>query len=133
MRHRVHTFKVGRSGAHRRSMLANMVSSLFLNGQIKTTLVKAKEARRFAEKLITLGKQGDLHRRRLAAARLRNKDAVKMLFGEIAPRYAGRAGGYTRIYKLGQRIGDGAEVCLLQLVEGAEAAAKATPAEAKAE
>ena len=67
MRHRVDTFKIGRSGAHRRSMLANMVSSLFLNGQIKTTLVKAKEARRFAEKLITLGKQGDLHRRRLAA------------------------------------------------------------------
>ncbi len=133
MRHRVHTFKVGRSGAHRRSMLANMVSSLFLNGQIKTTLVKAKEARRFAEKLITLGKQGDLHRRRLAAARLRNKDAVKMLFGEIAPRYAGRAGGYTRIYKLGQRIGDGAEVCLLQLVEGAEVAEKAAPTEAKAE
>ena len=64
MRHRVHTFKVGRSSAHRRAMLANMVSSLFTNGQIQTTLVKAKEARRFAEKLITIGKKGDLHRRR---------------------------------------------------------------------
>ncbi len=118
MRHRVHTFKIGRSGAHRRSMLANMASSLFISGQVKTTLVKAKEARRFAEKLITLGKKGDLHRRRLAAARLRNRNAVKVLFSEIAPRYVDRAGGYTRIYKLGQRIGDGAEVCILQLVEG---------------
>ena len=80
MRHRVHTFKVGRSSAHRRAMLANMVSSLFTNGQIQTTLVKAKEARRFAEKLITIGKKGDLHRRRIAVAKLRDKDAVKLLF-----------------------------------------------------
>ena len=115
MRHRVDTFKIGRSGAHRRSMLANMVSSLFLNGEIRTTLVKAKEARRFAERLITLGKKGDLHHRRLAVARLRDKDAVKLLFAEIAPRYADRMGGYTRIYKLGTRIGDGAEMCILQL------------------
>ena len=97
MRHRVHTFKVGRSSAHRRAMLANMVSSLFTNGQIQTTLVKAKEARRFAEKLITIGKKGDLHRRRIAVAKLRDKDAVKLLFDEIAPSYEGRNGGYTRI------------------------------------
>ncbi len=116
MRHRVDTFKIGRSGAHRRSMLANMVSSLFMNGEIRTTLVKAKEARRFAERLITLGKKADLHHRRLAAARLRDKDAVKKLFNEIAPSYAGRDGGYTRIYKLGTRIGDGAEMCILQMV-----------------
>ena len=116
MRHRVDTFKIGRTGAHRRSMLANMVSSLFINGEIRTTLVKAKEARRFAERLITLGKKADLHHRRLAAARLRDKDAVKKLFNEIAPSYAGRDGGYTRIYKLGTRIGDGAEMCILQMV-----------------
>ena len=97
-------------------MLANMVSSLFMNGEIRTTLVKAKEARRFAERLITLGKKADLHHRRLAAARLRDKDAVKKLFNEIAPSYAGRDGGYTRIYKLGTRIGDGAEMCILQMV-----------------
>ena len=129
MRHRVDTFKIGRSGAHRRSMLANMVSSLFLNGEIRTTLVKAKEARRFAERLITLGKKGDLHHRRLAVARLRDKGAVKLLFSEIAPRYADRMGGYTRIYKLGTRIGDGAEMCILQLVEGTAPVAE----EAKAE
>ena len=116
MRHRVDTFKIGRTGAHRRSMLANMVSSHFMNGEIRTTLVKAKEARRFAERLITLGKKADLHHRRLAAARLRDKDAVKKLFNEIAPSYAGRDGGYTRIYKLGTRIGDGAEMCILQMV-----------------
>lgn len=120
-------------------MLANMVSSLFTNGQIQTTLVKAKEARRFAEKLITIGKKGDLHRRRLAVAKLRDKDAVKLLFDEIAPSYEGRNGGYTRILKLGVRRGDAAEMCILQLVkeqvEVKEAApkAKAKKAEAKLE
>lgn len=117
MRHRVDTFKIGRTSAHRRSMLANMVSSLFLHGQIQTTLVKAKAARSFAERLITMGKKGDLHRRRLAVARLRDKSAVKLLFDEIAPAYVGRDGGYTRIYKLGKRRGDAAEMCILQLVE----------------
>ncbi len=121
MRHRVDTFKIGRSGAHRRAMLANMVSSLFTCGKIETTLVKAKEVRRFAEKLITIGKKGDLHRRRLAVAKLRSKDAVKLLFDEIAPSYEGRNGGYTRILKLGKRRGDAAEMCMLMLVEAAEA------------
>ena len=112
-------------------MLANMVSSLFMNGEIRTTVVKAKEARRFAERLITIGKKADLHHRRLAVARLRDKTAVKKLFDEIAPSYAGRDGGYTRIYKLGTRIGDGAEMCILQLVsEPAEKKAE-TAAEAK--
>lgn len=132
MRHRVDTFKIGRSGAHRRSMLANMVSSLFLHGQIKTTLVKAKVASSVAEKLITIGKKGDLHRRRLAVARLRDKGAVKLLFDEIAPRYADRNGGYTRIYKLGKRQGDAAEMCILQLVEGADVVATPAAEEAKA-
>ena len=117
MRHKVATFKIGRSGAHRRAMLANMVSSLYENGQIETTLVKAKEARRFAERLITIGKKGDLHNIRLAIARLRNKEMVRKLFTEIAPSYEGRNGGYTRIIKLGKRRGDAAEMCILQLVE----------------
>lgn len=133
MRHKVHTFKIGRSSAHRKAMLANMVSSLFEHGQIKTTLVKAKELRRFADKMITLGKKGDLHRRRLAISKMRNKDAVKKLFDEIAPGFAERDGGYTRIIKLGNRIGDGAEMCLIQLVEaGAPAAKQKTAPAAKA-
>ena len=130
MRHRVHTFKIGRSGAHRKAMLANMVSSLFEHGQIKTTITKAKEARRFADKMITMGKKGDLHRRRLAISKMRNKDMVKKLFDEIAPQYSEREGGYTRIIKMSQRIGDGAEMCLLQLVEAGtpEKKTKAKPA-----
>ncbi len=125
MRHRVHTFKIGRSSSHRRAMLANMAGSLFENGQITTTLVKAKEARIFVEKLITLGKKGDLAHRRLAIARLHNnKDYGKQLFDEVAPRYTERNGGYTRIIKLGRRKGDAAEMCILQLVEG-EAAVEA--------
>ena len=119
MRHRVDTFKIGRSGAHRRAMLANMVSSLFEHGRIETTIVKAKAAASFAERLITLGKKGEIHHRRLAFARLRNKEAVKTLFDEIAPVYADRQGGYTRIFKLGKRRGDAAETCLLMLVEAA--------------
>lgn len=127
MRHKVDTFKVGRSSAHRRAMLANMACSLFNCGRIETTLVKAKELRRFAERLITVAKKGDLHRRRIAFSRLRNKQTVKLLFDEIAPGYADRVGGYTRILKLGQRRGDAAEMCIIMLVEAA------APAEAKAE
>lgn len=139
MRHRVDTFKVGRSSAHRRSMLANMVSSLFEHGSIQTTVVKAKAARSFAERLITIGKKGDLHRRRLAVSKLRDKGAVKKLFDEIAPGYEGRNGGYTRILKLGKRRGDAAEMCILQLVEVAaveeapKKEAKAAPKKAKVE
>jgi len=113
-------------------MLANMVSSLFTNGQITTTLVKAKEARRFAEKLITIGKKGDLHRRRLAVSRLRDKSAVKLLFDDIAPAYEGRNGGYTRILKLGTRRGDAAELCILQLVKNELDAKSEQPKKAEA-
>jgi len=123
MRHKVDTFKIGRSSAHRRAMLANMVSSLFINGQIETTVVKAKAARIFAERLITMGKKADLHHRRLAVARLRDKDAVAILFSTIAPAYADRNGGYTQIFKLGQRRGDAAETCLLKLIPAAAAEA----------
>jgi large subunit ribosomal protein L17 len=131
MRHRVATFKIGRTGAHRRAMLANMVSSLFANGKIETTLVKAKAARSFAEKMITLGKKGDIHNRRQAFSKLRNKDAVKLLFDEIAPGYATRNGGYTRILKLGKRRGDAAEMCILALVEASVEAPKAEEAQAE--
>ena len=125
MRHRVDTFKIGRSGAPRRAMLANMVSSLFEHGRMETTIDKAIAAASFAERLITLGKKGEIHHRRLAFARLRNKEAVKTLFDEIAPVYADRNGGYTRIFKLGKRRGDAAETCILMLVEAAPAAAQA--------
>jgi large subunit ribosomal protein L17 len=125
MRHRVHTFKIGRTGAHRKAMLANMVSSLIEHGEIRTTITKAKEARRVADKMVTLGKKGDLHRRRLAISKLRDKDAVKKLFDEVAPLYAERNGGYTRIIKLSRRRGDAAEMCILQFVESDEAVKKA--------
>ncbi len=108
-------------------MLANMVSSLFTTGRIETTLVKAKEASRFAERLITIGKKQDLHHRRLAVSRLRDKTAVRKLFAEIAPSYEGRQGGYTRIVKLGKRRGDAAEMCVLMMVEAAEAPKAAAP------
>ena len=128
MRHKVDTLKLGRTSSHRRAMLANMVSSLFFSGRIETTLVKAKAARRMAERMITLGKQGTLHGRRLAVARMHDEGAVKKLFDEIAPAFTGRQGGYTRIIKLGQRRGDAAETCLLMLVEAGEVAAKETAA-----
>ena len=129
MRHRVHTFKVGRTGAHRRAMLANMVCSLIEHGQITTSLVKAREARRVAEKMVTLGKKGDLHHRRQAISTLRKADMVAKLFAEIAPAYAGRQGGYTSIVKLGKRRGDACEMCILKFVAAAAPAAE----EAKAE
>ena len=129
MRHRVHTFQVGRTGAHRRAMLANMVCSLIEHGQITTSLVKAREARRVAEKMVTLGKKGDLHHRRLAISTLRKPDMVAKLFAEIAPAYAGRQGGYTSIIKLGKRRGDACEMCILKFVAAAAPAAE----EAKAE
>jgi len=134
MRHRKATFKIGRTSAHCRALVANQVCSLFLspNGQIKTTVVKAKGVRSVVEKMITFAKKGDLHHRRLAVAKLHNKDVVKMLFSEIAPRYADRNGGYTRIIKLNERVGDAAQECLLQLVESSATAAPAVEAKAEA-
>lgn len=117
MRHRKFTFKIGRTSAHRRSLLANATCSLFLSGRIKTTVPKAKQIRRMAEKMITLGKKGTLHARRRAIAKLRQVDVVARLFSEIAPQYENRPGGYTRIIRLGKRIGDAAEMCFLELVE----------------
>ena len=117
MRHRKHTFKIGRTGAHRKALLANQVCSLITEGQIRTTVVKAKETRRLAEKMITMGKVGDLHHRRMAISKLRDKSAVATLFADVAPKYSSRDGGYTRIIRLGTRVGDAAEMCILQWVE----------------
>ena len=131
MRHRKHTFKIGRTGAHRKALLANQVRSLIEEGSIKTTLVKAKETRRVAERMVTLAKKGTLHHRRIAISKLRNNAkvveyAVAKLFDEIAPKFANRDGGYTRIIRLGQRIGDAAEMCILQWVEEDNAPKKKT-------
>jgi len=117
MRHRKHTFRLGRQPAHVDAMIANQVCSLILEGQIKTTLAKAKEIRRHAEKMVTLGKKGTIAHRRRAASKLKHEGAVNHLFTEIAPRYLQRDGGYTRILRLGQRRGDAARMCLLQWVE----------------
>jgi len=128
MRHRKYTFKIGRTSAHRKALLANQVCSLIFDREIKTTLVKAKETKRLAEKLVTLAKKGTLHDRRRAVSQIGNKQAVKVLFEEIAPEYNERKGGYLRILKLGQRRGDAAELCLIQWV-GDWVLAKAEPKE----
>ncbi|MBE0618522.1 MAG: 50S ribosomal protein L17 [Proteobacteria bacterium] len=121
MRHKISGRKLGRSSAHRKALFRNMVTSLFEHGRIQTTDAKAKEVRRVAEKLITLGKRGDLHARRLVLAYVRDKGVVAKLFEELSPRYALRPGGYTRILKLGTRRGDGAPVSVLELVQEAYA------------
>jgi len=135
MRHRKQTAKLGRTGSHRNAMLANLVCSLITHKRVKTTLAKAKAARSVAEKMVTLGKSGTLHDRRLAAARLHQEDAVKILFTEIAPATKERRGGYTRIVKLMRRQGDAAEEAILEWVDvisaNAPAQAEAVPAETK--
>lgn len=108
--------KLGRPSAHRKAMLRNIVTDLFREGRISTTVTRAKEARREAEKMITLAKRGDLHAKRQVLAYVYDEDVVKKLFDEIAPKYAERHGGYTRILKLGPRQGDSVEVVFLELV-----------------
>ena len=132
MRHRKHTFKIGRTTGHRESLLANAVCSLIEHNRITTTLVKAKEIRRLADKMVTLGKEGTLHTRRLAIARLHQVDKVAKLFSEIAPGFAKRNGGYTRLMKIGPRIGDGAEMCIVEFVENDEKAEALKAGEAAA-
>jgi large subunit ribosomal protein L17 len=117
MRHLKRTAKLGRTGQHRNAMLANMVCSLIKNKRITTTLAKAKAARSVAEKMVTLGKHGTLHDRRLAVARLHQEDAVKILFTEIAPAQKDRHGGYTRIIRLDQRQGDAGQRAILEWVD----------------
>jgi large subunit ribosomal protein L17 len=129
MRHQKNTRKLGRTSQHRDAMLANIVASLIIHKRVKTTLAKAKEARPLAEKLVTLGKAGTLHARRLAVAKIGQRDAVATLFTTIAPGFKDRNGGYTRIIKLGPRQSDSAPVAFLEWVDYAVDAAPAAPAE----
>lgn len=154
MRHLKRTAKLGRTGEHRNAMLANMVCSLIKHKRVTTTLAKAKAVRSVAEKMVTLGKSGSLHDRRLVAARLRQQprshfvgtptlkgktvrekwrleeDVVRILFEDIAPKFKERRGGYTRIVRLGPRQGDVAQMAILEFVEetGPVAAAETSPA-----
>jgi large subunit ribosomal protein L17 len=109
--------KLGRDSAHRRALYANLACSLIEHGRIKTTEAKAKAVKPYAEKMITLGRRGDLHARRQALAELRTQEIVHKLFADIAPRMADRPGGYTRIIKIGHRLGDAAEMVYLELVD----------------
>ena len=133
MRHLKRTAKLGRTSSHRTAMLANMVCSLIKEKRIKTTLAKAKAARSVAEKMVTLGKSGTVHARRLAAARLHQEDAVRILFNEIAPSQKERSGGYTRIVKMLPRQGDAADIAILEWVDLGTAAEAAPATEATAE
>ena len=117
MRHQKSGRKLGRTSSHRQAMFRNMAVSLFRHEQIRTTLPKAKELRRVAEQLITMAMNPTMARRRLAFARLRDKDIVGKLFDELAPRYKARLGGYTRILKCGFRRGDNAPMAYVQLVD----------------
>ena len=129
MRHRKRTAKLGRQFEHRNAMLANMVCSLIKHKRIQTTVAKAKAVRSVAEKMVTLGKSGSVHDRRLASARLHQEDAVRILFNEIAPAQKDRNGGYTRIIRLHQRQGDAAELAILEWVDLGVAEPEAPKAE----
>jgi large subunit ribosomal protein L17 len=141
MRHLKRTAKLGRTGEHRNAMLANLVCSLIKHKRVTTSLAKAKAARSVAEKLVTLGKSGSIHDRRLAVARLHQEDAVKILFNKIAPAQKERRGGYTRIIRLDQRQGDASQRAILEFVDlplpaepsPAEAASETKPEEKTAE
>jgi len=117
MRHRMGARKLNRTSSHRKAMLSNMVVSLLSHEQIKTTLPKAKELRRIADKMITLGKRGTLHTRRQAFSFLRDDQAVKKLFNVLGSRYKDRSGGYTRVLKAGYRYGDNAPMALVELID----------------
>jgi large subunit ribosomal protein L17 len=116
MQHAKKTQKLGRTVSHRRAMLANMATSLLRNHSVVTTTPKARVVRSVTEKLITLGKRGDLHARRRAARQVKDRAVLRKLFDEIAPQFSTRPGGYTRIVKLGQRRGDGAALAKLELL-----------------
>jgi large subunit ribosomal protein L17 len=117
MRHQRRGKKLGRDSAHRKALYANLTGALIEHGRIKTTVTKAKAVRPLAERMITLGRRGDLHARRQAVAFLRSKDVVHKLFADVAPRYADRPGGYSRIVRIGPRPGDSAEMAYLELVD----------------
>jgi large subunit ribosomal protein L17 len=117
MRHQKNGRKLGRDSAHRKALYANLCGALIEHGRIKTTESKAKEVRPIAEQMITLGKRGDLHAHRQAVAFLRSKFIAHILFAEVAPRFADRPGGYTRIVRIGPRQGDAAAMAYLELVD----------------
>jgi len=129
MRHQKKTVKLGRTASHRKALIANQICSLIEHSRIKTTLAKAKAVRPVAEKMVTLGKKASLHSRRTALAVLRQKDAVRKLFEEVAPRSATRQGGYTRIIKLGQRRSDSAPLAFLEFVDAPHAEELEVPVE----
>ena len=122
MRHRLSGRKLGRTSSHRRAMFANMAVALVKHEQITTTLPKAKELRRYVEKLVTLGKRGDLHARRLLIAKTRDQVTATKLIDVLGPRYDGRPGGYVRVLKAGFRHGDNAPMAVIEFVERDEAA-----------
>ena len=132
MRHRMSGRKLNRSSAHRKSMFANMTASLLLHEQIKTTKPKAKDLRTFVDKMITLGKRGDLHARRQAMSFLRDKKVVSKLFDSLADRYKDRQGGYSRVLAAGYRYGDSAPMAIIELVDRDEDA-KGTADKARVE
>lgn len=132
MRHQKKTIKLGRTAEHRKALLANQVCSLIEHQRIKTTLAKAKAVRPLAEKMVTLGKRGSIHARRTALATLRQKNAIKKLFDDIAPRSTERNGGYTRIVKLGQRKSDSASMAFIEWVDAAPAIEEKAAEEKKA-
>jgi large subunit ribosomal protein L17 len=117
MRHRNATKKLGRNSGHRKALMANLARSLFAEERIQTTLPKAKALRSYAEKLITTAKRDTLHARRLVARVVRDGSVLAKVFAQLAPRYAERPGGYTRIYKLGHRRGDSAELAIIEMVD----------------
>jgi large subunit ribosomal protein L17 len=117
MRHRKKGRSFSRTAEHRKAMMRNLATSLFLHGRLETTTEKAKELRQYAEPLITKAKRGDLHARRLVARKIQDGTALAKLFSEIGPRYAERPGGYTRVRLLGHRAGDAAEMAIIELVE----------------
>ncbi len=121
MRHRKHHGSLGLVSSHRRALLANMAASLITHGRIETTQAKARAVGPYVEKLITLGKRGDLHARRQVLAKLNHRDVVDRLFNDVAPVFAERAGGYTRIIKTRNRVGDAAPMAIIEFVAQAEA------------
>jgi large subunit ribosomal protein L17 len=117
MRHRKKGRTLSRTASHKKATMRNMATALFRHERIETTTAKAKELRPYAERLITLARRGDLHSRRLAARKIQDREVLGKLFQDIAPRFEGRPGGYTRVLKLGHRKGDAAEMALIELVE----------------
>ncbi len=122
MRHRKDHRKLGRSPSHRRAMLRNLVTSLLEHEEVTTTEPKAKEVRRIAERMITLGKRGTLHARRQALRTIRTKEVAAKVFDTLSERYSDRAGGYTRVMKVGRRVGDNADMAIVQLIPEGESA-----------